>query len=183
MTRLDEFSAVAQGFLSPLYNAAYRLTGNAPDAEDLVQDTYVDAFQHADQLRNIAHCKAWLFRILRNRFVSGARARRGRPQLVVVDRVETAEEAAGDEHVPTLERVVLARIARPAILQALARLPEEMRAAVLLCDLEGFTYEEIADIMECPLGTVRSRIARARAQLVRHLAAHAAGLGIGRGPA
>ncbi len=181
-THREEFTAVALGSLSALYNAAHRMTGNEHDAEDLVQETYVEAFRHADQLRSLARARAWLFRILRNRFVSAARRRRARPELAVIDGgLEAAEEAAAAQHPPQLERGVIGRLARPAILQALSRLPEEMRTALLLCDLEGFTYDEIAEITDCPLGTVRSRIARARAQLARQLAAHAAALGIGRG--
>jgi RNA polymerase sigma-70 factor (ECF subfamily) len=181
--RLNEFTAVALDFLSALYNHAYRLTGSGHDAEDLVQDTYVEAFRHADQLRDLSHCKPWLFRILRNRFVSAERRRRARPELVLVEGgLEAAEDMAVNERLPQLERAVIGRLARPAIVQALARLPEELRTSVLLCDLEGFTYEEIADIMQCPIGTVRSRIARARGHLIRQLAPQAASLGIGKGP-
>ena len=181
-TRLDDFTAVALGSLPALYNAAHRMTGNEHDAEDLVQDTYVEAFRHADELRSLARARAWLFRILRNRYVSAARSRRARPELAVVEGgLEAAEDVAAAERIPQLERGMIGRLARPAILQALGRLPEEMRTAVLLCDLEGFTYEEIAEIMQCPLGTVRSRLARARAQLARQLAAHATALGIGKG--
>lgn len=182
-SRLDEFTAVALGALPALYNAAYRLTDSEQDATDLVQETYAEAFDHADQLRNVAQCKAWLFRILRNRFISAGRARNARPELVVVEGgLEAAEAVAATALLPQLERALIGRLARPAIVQALGRLPEEMRSTVLLCDLEGFTYEEIAEIMGCPIGTVRSRIARARMQLVRQLAAHAASLGIGTGP-
>ncbi len=178
-----EFAAVALGALSSLYNFAYRLVGNEADAEDLVQETYVEAFRHAGQLRNLAHCRAWLFRILRNRRASGARSRRVRPGLVLVGGgLEAADESVARETLPQIERAVIARLARPAIVQALATLPEDMQSALLLCDLEGFTYAEIANIMQCPIGTVRSRIARARAHLMRQLAAHAAALGIGKGP-
>ena len=178
-----EFAAVALGALSSLYNFAYRLVGNEADAEDLVQDTYVEAFRHAGQLRNLARCRAWLFRILRNRRVSRERMRRARPELIILGGgLDAADASMASEALPQLERAVVARLTRPAILHALATLPEDMRTALLLCDLEGFTYEEIADIMQCPIGTVRSRIARARAQLMRHLAPHAAALGIGKGP-
>jgi RNA polymerase sigma-70 factor (ECF subfamily) len=80
-----EFAAVALGALSSVYNFAYRLVGNEADAEDLVQDTYVEAFRHAGQLRNLARCRAWLFRILRNRHVSRERMRRARPPLIVLE--------------------------------------------------------------------------------------------------
>ena len=181
--RHSEFAAAALGFLSAIYNAAYRMSGDEHDAEDLAQDTYVEAFRHSAQLRDLAHCKAWLFRILRNRFISGERKRRARPELVVVEGgVEAADAIAAVEDMPHLERTVMARLARPAIMQALGRLPEELRIVLLLCDLEGFTYDEIAEIMDCPIGTVRSRIARARARLVTQLADQAAALGIGKEP-
>jgi RNA polymerase sigma-70 factor (ECF subfamily) len=178
-SRRDEFATAALGFLQVLYNAAFRMTGNEQDAEDLTQDVYAEAFAHADQLRNVAHCKAWLFRILRTCLLTTVRKRRARPELVVVEGgVEAAEATTAAEAVLHVERSVLARLARPAIARALAGIPEELRAAVLLCDLEGFTYEEIAEIMECPIGTVRSRIARARLRLAKQLASQAAALGI-----
>ena len=182
-TRHTEFAAVALGFLSAIYNAAHRMTGNEHDAEDLAQEAYVEAFRHAAQLRDLAHCKVWLFRILRNCFISSERKRRARPELVMVEGgVEAADANAAQESLPRLERAMMARLARPAIVHALERLPDELRTGLLLCDLEGFTYEEIAAIMGCPIGTVRSRIARARARLVKQLAVHAAALGVGKEP-
>jgi RNA polymerase sigma-70 factor (ECF subfamily) len=182
-TPQTEFAAVALGFLSTIYNAAYRLTGNQDDAEDLVQETYAEAFRHSGQLRDFGHCKAWLFRILRNCFISNERKRRARPELVMVEGgVEAAEAQAAQESLPWLERATIARFARPAIVHALERLPDELRTGLLLCDVEGFTYEEIAAIMGCPIGTVRSRIARARARLVKQLATHAVALGVRKKP-
>jgi RNA polymerase sigma-70 factor (ECF subfamily) len=174
----SEFARVALGFLPTVYNAAFRLTGNASDADDLVQSTYEEAFRHAHQLRTLAHCKTWLFRIMRNRFISSLRKRRSRPDLVAIDGGLDVDPERATDDAPALERQVLERLSRPAIVHALSRLPEDMRTCVLLCDLEGFTYEEIAEIVRCPLGTVRSRIARARAQLARDLAEQASGLGI-----
>ena len=182
-SRPPQLAAVALGFLSALYNAAHRMTGNEHDAEDLVQDTYVQALGHADQLRDLAQCKAWLFRILRNRFLSLDRSRRARPELVLVEGgLEVAEAATAHERLPQLEAAMVGRLARPVITQALAKLAEELRTAVLCCDLEGFTYEEIAEIMQCPVGTVRSRIARARTRLMQQLASQAAALGITKEP-
>lgn len=174
----SDFWQVALGFLPAIYNAAVRLTGNESDAEDLVQATYEDALRHVHQLRTVAHCRPWLFQVMRNRFLSKLRQRKSRPDLVALDGGLQVDPEQTSSEVPTLERQVLARLARPAIARALAQLSEEMRSCVLLCDLEGFTYEEIAEILRCPVGTVRSRIARARAQLARELADHAAGLGI-----
>ena len=97
--------------------------------------------------------------------------------------IEAVDANAGhDNMTPQFERTVMARLTRPAIVHALERLPDELRTGLLLCDLEGFTYEEIAEIMGCPIGTVRSRIARARARLVKQLATQAAALGIGKEP-
>lgn len=180
--RRHEFIAVALDFLPSLFNAAVRMAGSEHDAEDLVQETYVAAFGHAEQLRDLAHCKAWLFRILRNRFVSRERERRARPELVVVDGGIDAADALQPDAVPVVERAMIARLARPAITQALARLPEDLRTALLLCDLDGFTYDEIAEIMACPVGTVRSRIARARARMVKQLGTQAIALGITKEP-
>jgi RNA polymerase sigma-70 factor, ECF subfamily len=178
--RRDEFSAIALGALSALYNAARRLTGNDHDAEELVQETYLHAFEHADQLKSLAACKVWLFRIMRNRFISLHRAARARPELVVVEG-DLEKLPAADEVALQLERAAIARMSRAAIEKAIARLPEEMRATVTMCDIEGFSYHDISEIVGCPVGTVRSRIARAREQLVRALATEAGALGITRG--
>src|SRR5712692_6241425 len=114
---------VALGALSSLYHFAYRLVGNEADAEDLVQETYVEAFRHAGQLRNLARCRGWLFRILRNRRVSRERMRRARPELIILEGgVEAADASVASETLPQLERAVVARLARPAIVQALATL-------------------------------------------------------------
>ncbi len=181
--RQDEFVAVAVGFLSAVYNAARRMTRNEHDAEDLAQETYVEAFRHASQLRDLSHCRAWLFGILRNRFVSNERRSRARAELVVVDGGADGPDASlAHEAMPQLERSMMARLTRLAIVEALRGLPDDLRTALCLCDVEGFTYEEIAEIMGCPIGTVRSRVARARARLARELAPQAAALGIGREP-
>ncbi len=177
--RKDEFTAIALGFVSPLFNTAFRLTRNEHDAEDLVQDTYVYAFEHANDLRSLAAAKTWLSQILYHRFVSLRRTSRARPKLKVLEG-GLEESSVAVEAALRLERATIARLSRPAITKAVERLPEELRTAVVMCDVEGFSYQEIAEIMDCPVGTVRSRIARAREHLMRALAAEAAALGIGR---
>lgn len=183
----EEITEVALGCAPQLYNAAYRLTRNEAEAEDLVQNAYAEAFQAAHQLRSLAACKVWLFRILRNRFLSDRRRAAARPQLVVLDGGVEAAAEEQQQHVlqrmGEVERAAVARHVGKAIRGALEKLPEEMSTAVLLCDADGFRYEQIAEIMECPIGTVRSRIARGRALLVRELASHAQRLGIGKGRA
>lgn len=178
--RRDEFTAIALSALSALYNAAVRLTGNDQDAEDLVQETYLHAFQHADQLKSLGACKVWLFRIMRNRSISLHRASRSRPELVLVEG-GLEDTPAAVEAAVALQGAAIAQLSRAAIAKALARLPEDLRVAVTMCDIEGFSYPEIAEIVGCPLGTVRSRIARARQRLVRALAAEAGALDIARG--
>jgi RNA polymerase sigma-70 factor, ECF subfamily len=173
-----DLAEMAVGLLSTLYNTAYRLTGNQPDAEDLVQETYAQALAHLHELRSPAKCKAWMFRILRNQFVSNARARRARPELTVLD--GGAMEGAVLEPDRYPDRAALVRLSGRAIAQALAELSEELRTSVLLAEVEGFSYQEIAHVMECPIGTVRSRIARARMQLIGALAPAADAFGIGK---
>ncbi|MGH7781223.1 MAG: RNA polymerase sigma factor [Candidatus Binataceae bacterium] len=170
----DQFKAIARGLLSSLYNAAFRLTRNPHDAEDLVQDTYAYAFAHAEELRSSASAKAWLIRILYHRFISARR--RSRISLKVVD--GCSDDSVAPDPVPSFERAMIARLARPAISAALDKLPDEMRVTLLLCVVEGMSYEEIAQVMDCPVGTVRSRIARARVRLMSALAGEAAALGI-----
>ncbi len=177
--RKDEFNAIALGLLSTVYNSALRLTGDEHDAEDLVQDTYTYAFEHAHELRSLAACKTWMFRIMYHRFISMRRAARSRPELKVLEG-GLEESMAAVEAALRSERAMTARLSRSAISKAIERLPAELRTAVVMCDVEGFQYQEIAKIMDCPVGTVRSRIARAREHLVRTPAAEATALGIGK---
>ncbi len=177
----DEFTSIALGLVSGLYNAAFRLTRNEHEAEDLVQETYAHAFEHASELRSLSATKTWIFRIMYHRFVSLQRAAHARPELKLLGGGLEESPAAG-EAVLRLERDSIARLTRPTILRAIERLPQELRTAVVMCDVEGFSYQEIAEIMACPLGTVRSRIARAREHLMRALGAEAAALGIGKVP-
>jgi RNA polymerase sigma-70 factor (ECF subfamily) len=175
-TKSDEFKTIVLGLLSSLYNAAIRLTRDVHEAEDLVQDTYTYAFAHANELRSPAAAKAWLMRILYHRFISLRRHQR--PSLRVL--AGGSGEPAASDLALSLERATIARLARPAISAALDKLPDEMRTTLLMCIVEGLSYEEIAEVMDCPVGTVRSRIARARARLMSTLAAEAAALGIAR---
>src|SRR5712692_2720773 len=108
-SRRDEFSVIALGALSALYNAAVRLTGNDRDAEDLVQETYLHAFEHADQLKSLGACRVWLFRIMRNRFVSLHRAAQARPELVLVEN-EIQNLPAVTDAALQLERAGVARM-------------------------------------------------------------------------
>ena len=164
--RYEEFCALAVGYMTSLYNTARRITGDPHEAEDLVQDTYVRALQAYTQLKNPAQCRAWLYQILRNLFIDAHRRKRSAPELVVFDGAREIDHQVSAIWSISLEEEALRRLSHEEVRQALAALPEDLRMALMLCDLEGFTYHEIADILRCPVGTVRSRIARARRALL-----------------
>lgn len=170
--RYQEFSALAVSYLAQLYNTARRLTGEAHEAEDLVQDTYQRAFQQWRQLRDPTHCRAWLYQIMRNLCIDAHRRKRTLPELVVIEGKQEMDVDAFSARISGLEEELLHRISAAQIQRAITSLPEELRTALVLCDIEGLTYGEIARVMECPLGTVRSRIARARHKLLMRLGAH-----------
>ena len=159
------FEQSALGHLGALYGTALRLTHNQRDAEDLVQDTLLSAFRAFDQFVPGSQCKAWLFKILTNTFINKYRRR-------VLERSVAQEmEHSGDAGIMSSGGMRAARDAEEtlefsllsdSIQKALADLPDEFRLAVVLCDVEEFSYREIADIMECPVGTVMSRLHRGR---------------------
>jgi RNA polymerase sigma-70 factor (ECF subfamily) len=166
MFRRREFETDALGYLNSLYGAALRLTRNAPDAEDLVQDTYVKAFRSARQFKAGTNLKAWLFTILHNAFRNQRRHSGRDPVDVDSERLETsapADPAAGPE-------AQLLRDALDADLQAaLDALPEAFREAVWARDVDEFSYAEIAEMLGIPPGTVMSRISRGRRMLYDRL--------------
>jgi RNA polymerase sigma-70 factor (ECF subfamily) len=166
----QEFTTLAASYLAELYNAARRMTGESQEAEDLVQETYARALRTWRQLKDPAHCRAWLYQIMRHLFIDTYRRKRARPEVAVVESESGTEEEALADWGASPEEEVLRRLSAAEVRQALALLPEELRTALLLCcDVEGFTYPEIAEIMACPVGTVRSRIARARQKLLNKL--------------
>ena len=173
----EQFAELALSYLNQLYSAAQRLTGRSADADDLVQETYRLAFQHYAELRNLAHCRAWLYRILHRQAVTRVRRQSAGPQLVLLDGgAEEEWSRCGDP----IDGEQIAQISLREIRNAIDALSSDLRVAVTLCDIEGFSYAEIADITDSPIGTVRSRIARARAKLMAKLQTHAEECGIRR---
>jgi RNA polymerase sigma-70 factor, ECF subfamily len=160
----------ALAYADTLYNLARYLTGNQTDAEDLVQETYARALKGAGQFTPGTNLKAWLFRILRNTFVSLYRRQRHDPTVGGLDTVGDAALAAAPEEWlrDDVELDRLRKVVGEEIEQALMTLSEEARTVVLL-DLEGLTEVEVAEVVGCPVGTVKSRLARARAALRRRL--------------
>ncbi len=179
------FACTVVEVLSDLYGTALRLTRNRADAEDLVADTVARAWSHLDELADRARMRGWLFRILTNAFLSARRteARRG------VEEPLDDENADGFSlfeqlHAPVLllwsspEREFLNKLLREDLAQAVDALPEPFRVVVVLADMHGSTYQEIAETLQVPIGTVRSRLARARGLLQKALWTHAQDRGL-----
>jgi len=168
-----EWDHDALAYIDSLHNLARYLTGNAADAEDLVQETYARALGAAGQFTPGTNLKAWLFRILRNVFISLYRRRRHNPLVTHPGPVESVAEGPQDAWLRgDLELDRLRNVVDEEIEAALLKLPEEHRTVILL-DLEGLSERETADVLECPVGTVKSRLARARAALRQRLADYA----------
>jgi RNA polymerase sigma-70 factor (ECF subfamily) len=181
----DPFSDEALTHLDAMYGVACKLTRNPTDAEDLVQDAFVKAMRARDQFHAGTNLKAWLFRILTNTFIN--KYRRGGLERSVLDGPDADPLADGWVSASTMrqlrdpEMLALMPIVEGEIQVALDALPAEFRLAVVLCDVEEFSYEEIADIMACPIGTVMSRLHRGRKLLQKALYSHALSMGIVKG--
>jgi len=166
----DAFAAEALGFLEPLFAMALRLTRNRPDAEDLVQDTFVKALRFSDRFTPGTNLKAWLYTILHNTWRN--RRRDDSREAVDVDSSRVEEAAVqmdGPASVDTPERILLRETLDADLQAALDALPDAFRNAVWLRDVEEFSYAEIAEMLGIPVGTVMSRISRGRRQLFQKL--------------
>lgn len=150
--------------LDAMYNFALRLTSDPNDAEDLVQDTIVKAYRFFSSYEKGTNAKAWLFRILKNSYINNYRKQSKQPNQVDYDEVSTFYETIRAERTDTsdLEDRMFRELIDDDISGALEELPEDFRTVVLLCDVEGFTYEEIANMLDVPIGTIRSRLHRGR---------------------
>jgi RNA polymerase sigma-70 factor (ECF subfamily) len=180
-SRREHFEAEALRHLDPLYATALRMTRNPRDAEDVVQDTMLAAFRFFDRFEPGTNCKAWLFKILTNTFinryrkkvrereVTGALLEEEAPSLMSEDMAESSRDPEGALSRPLLSDEVRA---------ALDELPHDYRMAVVLADVEEFSYKEIADILDCPVGTVMSRLHRGRRLLQKTLRVYAQEVGI-----
>jgi RNA polymerase sigma-70 factor (ECF subfamily) len=170
----SEFERQALVHLDALYGAAYRLTRNARDAEDLVQDSLLRAYKFWDSFQQDSNCKAWLLRIVTNTFINEyQRKKRSREVLDAATAEQTATDGvlvqatANDKQSP--QQVLLQQSVSDDVQRALDSLPDDFRTAVILCDMQGLSYKEIAEIMECPVGTVMSRLFRGRKLLAAAL--------------
>lgn len=177
------FEAEALPLLDQLYGAALGMTRNPTDAEDLVQETFAKAYAKFAQYRPGTNIKAWLYRILTNTYITQYRKVQRSPKRAGTDTVEDwqlADAASHDGHgLRSAEAEALDRMPSSQVREALAELSEEYRMAVYLADVEGFSYKEIAQILDVPIGTVMSRLHRGRRILREKLADFAAEYGIG----
>ena len=182
--RSRRFEREALPFLDQLYGAAMRLTRNPQDAEDLVQETYAKAFAAFHQYRPGTNLKAWLYRILNNTFISNYRKAQRQPKQADVAEVEDWQEYDASTHassgLQSAEAEAIENLPDSEIRDALAQLPEDRRLAVYLADVEGFSYQEISEVMDTPIGTVMSRLHRGRRQLRDLLTDYARDLGYGK---
>jgi RNA polymerase sigma-70 factor (ECF subfamily) len=167
-------------FMDQLYAAALRYTKNPEDARDLVQDTYLKAFNSFHQFEEGTNLRAWLYRVLTTTFINTYRKDQRRPQLSAGE-LEDWQLAKAQSHTSDLgksaEVEALESLPDSDIKRALQEIPEEFRIAVYLADVEGFSYKEIADIVDVPAGTVMSRLHRGRKLLREKLADYAKELG------
>lgn len=171
-----DFEAAAIPYLDGLYNMAFRLTRNAEDAEDLVQETYFKAYKHYDKFEAGTNLKAWLFRIMKNTFINGYRKRQSQPPQSAFSEIEDSFESmveASDGQIKNPEQEFLAKVLDEDVQLAIDALREDYRMVILLVDLEGFSYKEAASILEVPVGTVMSRLYRGRRMLERVLLEYA----------
>ncbi len=158
------------------------MTKNAGDADDLVQDTYLRAFQFFDQFQGGTNSRAWLFRIMTNLYINTYRRKKREPERVSYDEMEDfflynrlANTPSAASGMSSPETEVVQRVQIEAIREAIAQLPEEYRATLVLADLNEFSYQEISDMLQIPLGTVRSRLSRGRRLVQKALWAYSEG--------
>ena len=170
--------------MGSLYSGALRMTRNPADAEDLVQETYLKAYRAFGSFQEGTNLKAWLFRILTNTFINTYRAKKRRPDESDLDEVEDLylyRRLGGLEAVEagrSAEDELLDHVTDAEVKDAIESLPEQFRVAVLLADVEGFSYKEIAEILDIPIGTVMSRLHRGRKGLQKRLYEYAVERGL-----
>jgi RNA polymerase sigma-70 factor (ECF subfamily) len=181
------FEEQAIPYMDQLYAAAMRLTRNPSDAADLVQETFIKAFQAFGQFQQGTNLKAWLYRIQTNTFINNYRKNQRNPYQGTIDDLEdwqlgSAESVTRTTSTRSAEAEAIDHLPDSDVKEALQSIPEDFRMAVYFADVEGFSYQEIADIMKTPVGTVMSRLHRGRRMLRDLLADYASERGIGAKP-
>jgi len=171
--RRRNFAALAFPHMDALYGTALRMTRRPHDAEDLVQDVYLRAYRFFDRFEEGTNFKAWIFKILTNTFINRYRQKARAPQQTDFEKVEffyaAAEKERDDKYEVRYDEKQYADLFGDEVSAALGRLSYDFRAVVILCDIEEFSYKEISQILDAPIGTVMSRLSRARQQLQNYL--------------
>lgn len=162
-----------------LHNFAFHLTYSDEDANDLVQETFMKSYRFIDSYEQGTNAKAWLFKILKNGFINDYRKKVKEPNKVDYEEIITYHDQEDTRHVGTVDmrQEIFQSMLGDEVSHAINKLPVDFRTVILLCDIEGFSYEEIAKIINIPIGTVRSRLHRARHMLKEYLKDYAKKLG------
>ncbi|HZX73534.1 MAG TPA: sigma-70 family RNA polymerase sigma factor [Cyclobacteriaceae bacterium] len=173
------FNGEFMPYIKSMYNFGYRLTLDEDDAKDLVQDTYLKAYRFIESFQKGTNAKAWLFRILKNSFINDYRKKSKEPSKVDYQEVETYynSDEVDRQITPDLRVDSLKDMIGDEISNALNSLDVDFKTVIILCDLEGFKYDEMAKILDIPIGTVRSRLHRARNLLKEKLSQYAKEMG------
>lgn len=166
-SRSDEFIKEAMPHENALYNYALKISGNSDDAQDLVQETYYKAYRHFDKFQAGTNSKAWMFMILKNSFINDYRKSKREPYKLDYEQIQNFYENVKSDRAQenNLDKEYYNDLLDDELTAAIDQLPTKMREVFLLCDLEGYSYEETAEFVNCPIGTVRSRLHRARHML------------------
>jgi RNA polymerase sigma-70 factor (ECF subfamily) len=177
--RVSIFDNEFMPHINSMYNFAHRLTFDEDDSKDLVQDTYMKAYRFIDSFQKGTNAKAWLYRILKNSFINNFRKKSKEPAKVDYQEVENFYNSDSVYSNATMDLRVEAvkDMIGDEVSNALNALAVDFRTVIILCDLEGFTYEEMAKILDIPIGTVRSRLHRARNLLKQKLKSYASSMG------
>ena len=170
MTSWD-FSSPELPYYNQLFKTALRMTRSVPETEDLLQETYLKAFRYYGGFEEGTNLKAWLFRIMKNNFINRYRKRKTEPQHVEIDELRDSNDdrEAGESGDNGVESSMVAAEIDPDVARAIDALPHDYKMALLLVDIQGHTYQEVADMLAVPVGTVMSRLYRARAKIERAL--------------
>lgn len=179
--RLEIFNQEFMPHIDSMYNFAYRLSFDDDDSKDLVQDTYLKAYRFINSFKRGTNAKAWLYRILKNSFINEFRKKGKEPSKVDYQEVENFYNSDDVDDTRTVDLRVdtVKDMIGDEVTNALNSLAIDFRTVIILCDLEGFTYEEMAKILDIPIGTVRSRLHRARNLLKEKLNTYASSMGFG----
>jgi RNA polymerase sigma-70 factor (ECF subfamily) len=165
--KYEEFNTEAVPHMDILYNYALHMTGNSDDAHDLVQETYMKAFRFWDKYEKGTNIRAWLFRIMKNSYINRYRKETKEPETVDYEDISNFYNSIRDHQTDKndLQEKIFGGLLDDDVARAIETLPEDFRTVIILADIEGMSYDEIAEFIDCPVGTVRSRLHRARKML------------------